>query len=74
MIKTIAFDADDTLWHNERIFLSAKEKYKRLLAKYHDENWIEERLDKAEMRNIRHFGYGIKGLYAVDDRNCCGAH
>lgn len=62
MIKTIAFDADDTLWHNERIFLSAKEKYKRLLAKYHDENWVEERLDKAEMRNIRHFGYGIKGF------------
>lgn len=62
MIKTIAFDADDTLWHNERIFISAKNKYKRLLAKYHDENWIEERLDEAEMRNIKHFGYGIKGF------------
>ncbi len=62
MIKTIAFDADDTLWHNERIFLSAKENYKKLLAKYHDEKWIEERLDAAEMRNIKHFGYGIKGF------------
>ena len=62
MIKTIAFDADDTLWHNERIFLSAKEKYKSLLSKYHDENWIEDRLDEAEMRNIKHFGYGIKGF------------
>jgi putative hydrolase of the HAD superfamily len=62
MIKTIAFDADDTLWHNERIFLSAKEKYKRLLSKYHDGRWIEERLDEAEMRNIKHFGYGIKGF------------
>lgn len=62
MIKTIAFDADDTLWHNERIFLSAKEKYKSLLSKYHDGNWIEERLDAAEMRNIKHFGYGIKGF------------
>jgi putative hydrolase of the HAD superfamily len=62
MIKTIAFDADDTLWHNERIFLSAKEKYKKLLSNYHDEDWIVERLDAAEMRNIKHFGYGIKGF------------
>lgn len=29
MIKTIAFDADDTLWHTERIFISVKEKYAR---------------------------------------------
>lgn len=62
MIKTIAFDADDTLWHNERIFLSAKEKYKDLLSNYHDKDWIEERLDATEMRNIKHFGYGIKGF------------
>ncbi len=62
MIKTIAFDADDTLWHNERIFISAKAKYKRLLSRYHDEDWIEARLDKAEMQNIKHFGYGIKGF------------
>lgn len=62
MIETVAFDADDTLWHNERIFLSAKEKYKNLLANYHDKDWIEDRLDAAEMRNIKHFGYGIKGF------------
>jgi putative hydrolase of the HAD superfamily len=62
MIKTIAFDADDTLWHNERIFLSAKKKYQDLLAGYHDREWIEQRLDEAESRNIQHFGYGIKGF------------
>lgn len=62
MIKTIAFDADDTLWHNERIFLSAKKKYQELLAGYHDHDWIERRLDEAESRNIQHFGYGIKGF------------
>lgn len=62
MIKTIAFDADDTLWHNERIFLSTKEKYKELLSNYHDKDWIEERLDATEMRNIKHFGYGVKGF------------
>lgn len=62
MIKTIAFDADDTLWHNERIFLSAKKKYQELLAGYRDHDWIEQRLDEAESRNIQHFGYGIKGF------------
>lgn len=62
MIETIAFDADDTLWHNERIFLSAKEKYTEILSVYHDENWIVEHLDAAEMRNIKHFGYGVKGF------------
>lgn len=62
MIKTIAFDADDTLWHNERIFLDAKAKYANLLSTYHDAEWIEQRLDEAETRNIKHFGYGIKGF------------
>ncbi len=61
-ITTIAFDADDTLWHNERIFLSTREKYKALLAKYHDIEWIDQRLDETESRNIKHFGYGIKGF------------
>ncbi len=62
MITNIAFDADDTLWHNERIFLSTREKYKALLAKYHDIEWIDQRLDETESRNIQHFGYGIKGF------------
>ena len=62
MISTVAFDADDTLWHNEKIFISAKKRYKELLARYHDPEWIEDRLDATEMRNIKHFGYGIKGF------------
>lgn len=62
MIRTIAFDADDTLWHNERIFLHAKDRYAKLLERYHSTEWIEERLDATEARNIRHFGYGVKGF------------
>jgi putative hydrolase of the HAD superfamily len=62
MIKTIAFDADDTLWHNERMFVSIKDKYKALLGEYHDADWIERRLDEAETVNIQHFGYGVKGF------------
>lgn len=62
MITTIAFDADDTLWHTERIFISTKDKYKQLLADYQDGEWIERHLDETETRNITHFGYGIKGF------------
>src|SRR5215204_2895432 len=62
MITTIAFDADDTLWHTERIFISTKEKYAALLADYHDYEFIERHLDAMETNNIKHFGYGIKGF------------
>lgn len=58
----IAFDADDTLWHNERLFVQAQTKLKDILAHYHSPDWIEERLYQTEMRNLQHFGYGIKGF------------
>lgn len=62
MIQLIAFDADDTLWHNEHLFLETKERFKALLAEYHSEEWIDERLYATELRNLKHFGYGIKSF------------
>ena len=62
MIRVIAFDADDTLWHNEAYFRDAEASFRRMLAAYHDETWIQERLFATEMRNLRHFGYGIKSF------------
>lgn len=61
-IEIIAFDADDTLWHNESLFTITQDKYKNLLAKYHDSEWIESKLFDTETRNIEHFGYGVKGF------------
>ncbi len=61
-IEIIAFDADDTLWHNESLFINTQLRYKQLLAKYHTPEWIEEKLNETESRNILHFGYGIKGF------------
>jgi putative hydrolase of the HAD superfamily len=58
----IALDADDTLWHNETIFQATQARFRELLARYHDHAWIDERLYAAEKRNLRHFGYGIKGF------------
>jgi len=58
----IAFDADDTLWHNERLYAHAQSRYKQLLARYHNPEWIDERLYQTETRNLSHFGYGIKAF------------
>lgn len=58
----IAFDADDTLWHNERHFVATQEAFKELLAHYHAPEWIEERLYRTEARNLHHYGFGIKAF------------
>lgn len=58
----IAFDADDTLWHNERLYVAAQATFRDLLAHYHSPEWIDERLFQTEMRNLQHFGYGIKAF------------
>ena len=61
-IKTIGFDADDTLWHNENLFEDHHEKYCELLSEYHDSSTIEKVLHETEMKNLELFGYGIKGF------------
>jgi len=60
MITTIGFDADDTLWHNESIFEAAHEKYRALLARWHDAATVDRRLLATELRNLELYGYGIK--------------
>jgi putative hydrolase of the HAD superfamily len=61
-IEVIAFDADDTLWHNERLYAEAQATFYQLLSHYHSPPWVAERLYETEMRNLQHFGYGIKGF------------
>lgn len=60
--ELLAFDADDTLWHNERLYIDAQTQLKALLAQYHTPEWIEQRLFDREMHNLQHFGYGIKAF------------
>ncbi|MBC2606554.1 HAD family hydrolase [Pelagicoccus albus] len=61
-ITTIAFDADDTLWHNENLFEEHHRKYCKLLAAYHDEETVERTLFRTEMRNLELYGYGVKSF------------
>lgn len=59
---TIGFDADDTLWHNEAIFERVHERYRALLADYHDAATVDRTLFATEMRNLALYGYGVKGF------------
>ncbi len=61
-VKTIAFDADDTLWRNEEIFRAAQDDFIRLLLDYHSEEYILSHLSEIQVRNLATFGYGIKGF------------
>ncbi len=61
-ITAIGFDADDTLWHNERFFQDTQAFFTGLLADYADPDHLAERLEAAERRNLGHYGFGIKGF------------
>ncbi|HEX2853651.1 MAG TPA: HAD family hydrolase [Opitutaceae bacterium] len=59
---SIGFDADDTLWHNETIFERVHERYRALLARYHDAATVDRTLLVTERRNLELYGYGVKGF------------
>ncbi|WNJ18766.1 HAD family hydrolase [Pontibacter sp. G13] len=61
-IKTIAFDADDTLWENEPLFVDTQSKCEELIRSYGDAEDLHDKLYEVEMRNLRLFGYGVKGF------------
>lgn len=61
-LTTIGFDADDTLWHNERFFRLTQERFAELLADFAEGPDLDARLLAAERRNIGHYGFGVKGF------------
>lgn len=58
----IALDADDTLWHSERFYAETQKKLVQMLSNYHNAEWINDRLNQTEIRNIQHFGFGVKAF------------
>jgi putative hydrolase of the HAD superfamily len=61
-VTTIGFDADDTLWHNERFFAMTQERFADLLRDHAEPGPLRARLLAAERRNLGHYGFGIKGF------------
>jgi putative hydrolase of the HAD superfamily len=61
-LTTLGVDADDTLWHNETLFRLTQDRFAALLAPYADAADLHARLAETEARNLRLYGYGVKGF------------
>ena len=64
-LDLIAFDADDTLWHNERSYRDARDRFGRLLAAAGvrlDDAAIEARIHEVEVANLPYYGYGVSSF------------
>lgn len=61
----IAFDGDDTLWHNERSYREGRRRFQQLLVdagiELSDEE-IEQCVNRTELANLQYFGYGVSSF------------
>ena len=62
MIKVVALDADDTLWHSESRFQDTQLRLSEILDRHAPHDEVQAHLHELEDRNIKLFGYGIKGF------------
>jgi len=64
-LDLIAFDGDDTLWHNERSYREGRDRFRRLLAGAGvvlSAEEIETRVNQTELANIEVYGYGVSSF------------
>ena len=60
--KIIAFDADDTLWHNEPYFDEAQERFCVMLQDYASHQEILGLILNHQVNNLPLYGFGIKAF------------
>ena len=60
--KIIAFDADDTLWHNEPYFDEAQERFCVLFQDYASHQDILGLILNHQVNNLPLYGFGIKAF------------
>jgi putative hydrolase of the HAD superfamily len=61
----IAFDGDDTLWHNERTYRDGRDRFRQILGAAGvglPDQTIDACVDRIEVANIQYFGYGISSF------------
>lgn len=61
-LSTIGFDADDTLWQNEHYYRLTEQRFAAMMSGHADSGDLSARLLEAEKRNLRRYGFGIKGF------------
>jgi putative hydrolase of the HAD superfamily len=61
----IGIDGDDTLWHNERDYVEARERFAQVIARcgvaLNQEDLTEE-VNRTELQNIQYYGYGVSSF------------
>ena len=60
--KIIAFDADDTLWHNEPYFDEAQDRFCELFQDYASKQEILGLILNHQISNLPLYGFGIKAF------------
>lgn len=61
----IAFDGDDTLWHNERSYRMGRERFHQMLAAAGadlSEEEVDAHVNRTELQNLGHYGYGVSSF------------
>jgi putative hydrolase of the HAD superfamily len=58
----LAFDGDDTLWHNESRFHLTQTALRDLLRRHVPDADVDSHLYEVEMRNLGLYGYGVKSF------------
>jgi putative hydrolase of the HAD superfamily len=64
-LDLIAFDGDDTLWHNERSYRGARDRFRELLAGAGvvlSADEIEAQVNQTELANLEIYGYGVSSF------------
>jgi putative hydrolase of the HAD superfamily len=61
-LTTIGFDADDTLWHHEKYFVSTKAAFVDLLAPFAERERLDPQLHDTEIANVGQYGFGVKSF------------
>jgi putative hydrolase of the HAD superfamily len=63
-IEWVGFDGDDTLWKSEDYYRAAELAFEEIIGQYIDLSDARtlQHLLEVERRNLRLFGYGVKGM------------
>jgi putative hydrolase of the HAD superfamily len=61
-LDLVAFDADDTLWHNLVHFDATEKQFGNMLSHFAEPVAATKALMEAEKRNIPLYGFGVKGF------------
>jgi putative hydrolase of the HAD superfamily len=61
----IGIDGDDTLWHNERDYVEARERFAPVIARSGvalEQEDLTEAVNRTELQNIQYYGYGVSSF------------